>query len=220
MNADWNKVFSHGGINKDWIYQSKNAQYLAQDYLEKGCHIVQDFNYYKSDISSRAIVVYIIMMMAWMFDVVDLYQKMLKEHLLDNFVYSHESDLIQAKKYQSALRSFVVAHPLRTNRHPDYSFDGDLMCIDISPNIQDSAMFRAFDCKKDVKHISLSGTTDEYREDDCLVTIYSNKMDKSQFHRYLGFSISDVETAINLCVDKLTEIDIYLSKLKKKDYVR
>ena len=34
------------------------------------------------------------------------------------------------------------------------------------------------------------------------------------------FSISDVETAINLCVDKLTEIDIYLSKLKKKDYVR
>lgn len=35
------------------------------------------------------------------------------------------------KDFFRAMRSFVSAHPLGTDRHPDYGLDGSLICIDI-----------------------------------------------------------------------------------------
>lgn len=75
MNTDWNKVFVHGGIEKNWVYQTKAKRYLAYDYLEKARNVIQDFEDIQEDLNNRANVVYAIMLMTWMFDALKCYKK-------------------------------------------------------------------------------------------------------------------------------------------------
>ncbi|MBR5953102.1 MAG: hypothetical protein IKZ85_07495 [Pseudobutyrivibrio sp.] len=51
--------------------------------------------------------------------------------MLDEFKFSKANLLGQAVKYLQALRSILLAHPLETDRHPKYGFDGDFISVDM-----------------------------------------------------------------------------------------
>lgn len=55
----------------------------------------------------------------------------LNNEILDGFKYSKESKLNVFYEYYEAIRSFVVAHPLNTDRHKKFGLCGDIKCVDI-----------------------------------------------------------------------------------------
>ena len=223
MSSEFNNAFKHKGTQKQWIYQSDQCN-LAHDYLEKARNVLQDFEPLRKQLSTREQIAYAIILMAWMCEAVDRYQHTLLPAIYNQFSYSQEELWKSAQEYQRAIRSFIVAHPLSTNRHGKFSFDGDTICIDIMPpDYQNSAIFRSrcnMRHSEVIKHISWDGIASiPPHKDDFLVMYYSATIDKSQYHHFLSFNAQDIAKVIDLCVDRLSEIDRYLSKLKKKDFI-
>lgn len=210
------------GIYKRWIWGDKDSFYRGNDYLQKINYSIQDLNREIQNLSQPTMkeVIYIIVLVDWIYEAADAILKILQKKLGKNFEYPEESSLSQAKKYLRAIRSFVVAHPLNTNRHKEYGFDGDFICVDVRHKT--SLLMKADVMAKDWYHLSIDGMQENGIDiaSDFVLYAYSELIDGNQFYKIIGANFSDLYYAARLQIENLYELDRRLSKLKKKEWVK
>ena len=207
------------GVQKKWIWENKSNYSRSCNYLQKINHCIQDLNAEIKNLSEPSMkeVVYIISLIDWVREAVQAIFKILKPEIKKNYIYKNEDCVRQSEKYIKAIRSFVVAHPLNTNRHNEYGFDGDMICIDIGSNI--SAVTNIVSCNSDWFYLDFNGLEDQTKEQsaDFVLYVYSQKADMMQFIKDIGVDFKDLYHVAELQIEKLYDLDKYLGKLKRKD---
>ena len=207
-------------VTKRGIYKIRlarsNAEYLQIcDYMQKINYCIQDLNRERENLQTPTIktVVYVAVLTDWIHEAGEKIETMYHDGLLDGFIYEKEGELRTAKKYLLAIRSFMVAHPLSTNRHPNYGFDGNLICVDI--RMPDRALslvpedsFFLLDHSGQVA--GKSDTTDFY------LYAYSRKVAHKVSSVYIGCSLTDIYHVAELYIDKLYALDRYLIAQKSR----
>lgn len=207
------------GIFKRWIYTQRDDYHKVCDYMQKINYSIQDLNQQIDEITDIQLkdVLFIIVLVDWIIDSYNAIEKRIKPQIIQKFSYRKETEFQNAKNYLKALRSFVVAHPLTTNRHSKFGFDGDFICIDIGGNKSPIIHFYPND---HFYFIDYNGIREEkVIESDFFLRAYSDKKDKMQYSKYIGCKCCDIFNVAKLYIDKLYALDKYLSKQKKKDYL-
>lgn len=209
------------GLYKRWVWRDMESYWRGMDCVQKINYCIQDLNHELDSLSDRPMkeVVFIISLVDWIRDAyIAICKHLLRPDVLTSFKYQNEAYAQKTKAYLTAIRSFVVAHPLSTNRHEEYGFDGDMICVDIKS-------------KKDTLALALPNTklyigiegVQEYSKDiphDFLLMFYSKKMDKMRFFKYMGASYSDLYEVARVYIDKLYALDKYLAKQKRADHIK
>ena len=186
------------------------------DYLQKVNYCIQDFN---STISegfdqNRKDTVFLIALTDWIIEAVEQVSYRYRDEVLSSFTYSRQAALESSKGYFKALRSFVLAHPLGTNRHKEYGLDGDLICIDIGPAGIATKMM-----KDGHYRLTCSGIAPISSQEptDVILSVY-RKTDGAVYFQHIGFDMRDVRDVAAVQIDYLYELDRYLTKQKQHDY--
>lgn len=209
------------GIYKKWIYKTSLDYHKVCDYLQKINYSIQDLNSEiecLSNITAKEII-YTISLVDWVIESYNATIKAIQTEVIKGFTYSKQDELEKARSYLKALRSFVVAHPLSTNRHKDFGFDGNFICIDIS-----SGNGPLFDLLQNhleyFYHLDYDGMKEKIidKSDDFYLRSYSEKDDNMKFSREIGSKVELIYKVVELYVDALYELDKYLSKQKKENY--
>ena len=205
------------GLHKKWIWNDADSFSLSCDYLQKINYCIQDLNSEIGSLSNPSMkeVIFVIVLVDWICEAVDCLPKLLIPDLRDGFSCEYESELEKAKKYFKAIRSFVGAHPLTTNRHYDYGFDGDLICVDIG---KISILVSTFTNDSDWYHIDFSGLRANAKNEnhDFILHVYSQKKNGMKFENYIGANFSDLFEVARTYMKKIYALDRYLSKQRKK----
>ena len=205
------------GFDKHWPLKDKDSYHLIFDYLQKINFCIQDINteIKNNDEYKMKDIIFILVQVTWIQDSLDAIKKLYKEDVTGNYRYSLEEKLRAYKSYIRAMRSFMVAHPLNTNRHEEYGFDGDLICMDIGkPNIL-LPLWKT----KNIYHIGIDGLENIcVKTDKLFMSVYSHKNDKSRYNKFIGFSLDDIIDAARIYIDELYEFEKYMRKQKKAFY--
>lgn len=207
------------GIHKHWIWGTKDNYFRSCDYLQKINYCIQDLNAEIKNLSTPSMkeVVFVIALVDWICEAVKSIQKILQQDVRLGFTYKGDKDVRRAERYFKAIRSFVIAHPLNTNRHGDYGLDGDLICVDVRSKI--SSIISTYSNNADWFSLGI----DEFQDNaknvsaDFVLYSYSQKIDRSQFSKFIGANFSDLYYVAKLQIEKLYALDKYLGKLRKKD---
>lgn len=210
------------GLYKRWVWRDMESHWRGMDCVQKINYSIQDLNHELDSLSDRPMkeVVFVISLVDWIRDAYNSICKLLRPDALNSFKYQNEAYAKKTKAYLTAMRSFVVAHPLSTSRHEKYGFDGDMICVDIKSSKDRLAL--ALPNRKNWLYIGIEGVQ-EYGKDiphDFLLMFYSKKMDKMRFFKYMGASYSDLYEVARVYIDKLYALDKYLGKQKKADYIK
>ncbi len=106
----------------------------------------------------------------------------------------------RTNKLFKAIRSFIVAHPLNTDRHSEFGYSGKRKCIDIKLVLSgiDNA-FANYDRLNADFYLS-------YYDDDAKC-VYKNE----------GHDYSEIYFTVYYNVERMLEFEKYLSKIRKKD---
>lgn len=206
------------GLNKQWIWGSKENFYLSQDYLQKISYSIQDLNAEIQYLSKPTMkeVIYVIVLIDWINESIEKIQYLLKKELGNDYIYQDLDLVLKAKAYLRAIRSFVVAHPLSTNRHKKYGLDGDFICVDIRQTTSPLVKMDAY--KNQWFYLSIDGMESNAidKSTDFVLYGYSQSIDQNKFYKYIGVSFSDLYGVAELLVDSLYELDKNLKNLKKE----
>ena len=206
-------------IQKRWILEDKN-------YFSKMCDVLQKINYsicdlndemqYFSDFKPKDII-YIISLIDWIVEAFDACKKLIRKDIISNYSYSKQDELEVATKFFKALRSYVVAHPLSTDRHGKYGLDGNFICIDIA---KWDPIIDCFHPDEYFYHLGYDGLQEKVKlqTDNILLRSYSDKEDGMRFSRSITCNIKDIYHVAELYIDSLYELNIYLSHQKKSMY--
>lgn len=212
----------NGGTSKRWIWQKGKNYSKSCDYFQKINYCIQDLNHEIESLSNPSMkeVVFVIVLVDWIREAVNALPNLLIDGITKEFTYGKHDELDRANNYLSAIRSFAVAHPLSTNRHPLYGFDGDKICVDIRSKT--SIITQVFTRDDDWYHLDYDGLTTNAKAvpADFVLFIYSNQKNKMQFFEYIGADFSDLYHVAELQIDKLYALDRYLGKLKKRDWLK
>ena len=209
------------GIYKRWIYNSPNAYHKICDYMQKINYSIQDLNGEIESLSkiSAKEVIYIISLVDWIIEAYNAIIKEIRLNVSEGYTYSKHLELDKANAYLKALRSFIVAHPLSTNRHKKFGFDGNFICIDISPSI--GPLFALLNNHLEYfYHLDYDGMKEKTFDeaDDFYLRSYSERDDGMQYSREIGSRIAHIYHVADLYVDALYELDKYLLKQKKANF--
>lgn len=204
------------GFRKKWVYK-ENCYDKGLDILQKISYAVQDIN---NEISSLENphpkdIVYIITLVDWLSSAIYLLNNYLSDGILSNFVFSNQEELEKCNEYLKSLRSFVVAHPLKTDKHPKYGFDGKYICVDVRPKIVTRDLidpFRNLVINLEGLHQCEVGEAGDY-----YLFVYS-KEDNFRFFYTIACYFDDLYKVSQLYLNKLYELDKYLSKQRLKDW--
>lgn len=222
----WNS-WDRASFRKEWLYLTEEDRHIIHDYLQKACYSITDFYYiynkYSEDDASyltREDIIYIVATATWLIEASDFVignKGKIKKEVRKNFEYENLDKIQQYRKYILALRSFIIAHPLDTNRHEFFGFDGDLTSIDIYTK----EPFNPTHKYDNYYHISVTeGFQQKFCEEDIFVSAYSEKLNKNQFFIFIGFSLVDIYDFFKLYIDYFIKFSKYLSKQKRKDYTK
>ncbi len=206
-----------GGLQKRWSLKDKNEYYKVCDCLQKINFCIQDLNYeieHNEKFRMKEIV-FIIIQTVWIQEALDCMIKLYNKKVVEGFSYENDDKVTKSAKYLKAIRSFVVAHPLMTNRHNLFGFDGNFICVDI--RIWGTTFSLIGD--EDFYHLDIEGIHKQRCETDSFyLYTYSQKDDGMKFFRYIGCALEDIINAASLYVDKLYAFDKYLYKQKRSTY--
>lgn len=209
----------HDAIQKRWILKDKADYPKICDYLQKINYSINDLN---DEIpcltkTERKDIVYVISLIDWIIEAFVACKNAIREVVIENFSFSKQGELNKAYKYFKALRSFVVAHPLSTNKHKNYGFDGDFICIDIAGW---NSVIDTFYPEIYYYHLDYDGIHDGVKEaeDDIILRSYSGKKDNWRFSRSVTCKMKDIYHVAELYIDRIYELNKYLSKQKKAMY--
>ena len=208
------------GIHKKWIYR-KGFCDLAFDALQKLKYSISDLNtsidttktYKPKD------VIYQIVLASWVEHSIKIYRDCLLDSIVGDFKNCECDKLDKPKEYLRAIRSFVVAHPLKTDRHEAIGFDGDLICSDIYT--KPWPMHVPLTPKNRIDFLTINGIVSEgnINDSDYLLKVYSKKTDDFRFYKLLCCKLSDLYGCINSFIDDFVLMNSFLSKLKKANYI-
>lgn len=165
-------------------------------------------------------VVFVISLVDWICDALDSILRLLKPEIVASFQYKNEEYLKQTQRYFRAIRSFVVAHPLNTDRHGFYGLDGDKICVDI--RTPKNTLASVLSNNATWLYIGIDGLR-EFGKDipyDFILLFYSQKMNQMKYFRYMSASYSDLYEVARVQIDKLYALDKYLKKQKRVDYIQ
>ncbi len=200
------------GFENKLIFQKCNSSHFIMDLIQKIFYTITDLNNEISnlDTPTNKSIIYVITLVDWIMHAVRILIDTVPLDIIKSFSFDKDSYVKQAQRYISAIRSFAVAHPLETNRHKNYGFDGNTICVDIRPNSNLSIMpnERCF-------YIDFTGKhpwSNEYKGDYCFY-VYS-KNDKYECFYALECSFFDLYTAAQLFINKLDAVSHYLSQQK------
>lgn len=114
----------------------------------------------------------------------------------------------------------MVAHPLSTNRHKQYRFDGDMICVDIRKGT--SPVARNFISDENWFMLDFEGLKETTRKQpaDFVLYAYSKKLDNMEYFKFICVDFKDLYRVAELQIQKLYDLDKYLNNLKKKDIER
>lgn len=219
--------FKHlkGGLNKHWPIKEDISYDYQCDVMQKIGYTINDLNGLLENIdkNSRKDVVYIVMLASWIQEAVKLLFECYPKEICKNFVYADEDlldeDLLnKGRKYLEAIRSFICAHPLKTDRHPEYGFDGTVICVDIR---FETNMLLMFGIDKH-RYIDFEGIHNGKNDkSDFYLYCYSKESKKKlEFANYIGCSYSDIYKVADLYINKVICFDNYLNRLKRKEYLK
>lgn len=203
------------GIYKIRLADGTESYNKICDYMQKINFCIQDLNAERCNCQELTIktIVYVTVLVDWLQEAVEAVESMYREGVLDSFQYIHNGDLINARNYLRAIRSFMVAHPLSTNRHPKHGFDGDLICIDIrlpneSLSLVPESSFYLLNHKGQIQ-----GRNDHA---DFYLYAYSRKVAHKVSSVYIGCELSDIYRVAEIYIDKLYAMDRYLMAQKTR----
>ena len=203
------------GIYKISLYKSNIHYFRASDYMQKINYCIQDLNIeleQLSDLSNKSIV-YIITLVTWIREAVKELSNLYKENVCTKFNYSQEEELKKAEKFLSALRSFVVAHPLTTNRHMSYGMNGNLTCIDIKLPCE----YLGIVPQKDIAHLDYEGLHESTGKNaDFYLYAFSTQIEKKDISIHIGCCMRDIYHIAELYIEKIYELDKHLQKEKSR----
>ena len=206
------------GLDKQWIWGSKDNYYRSCDFLQKISYCIQDLNAEIKNLSEPTMkeVVFVIALVDWICEAVNSIPQILKPTIAALVSYENE-DIIKSEKYFKAIRSFVVAHPLTTTRHKDYGFDGDMICIDVKWKTSVLATYS----RTDWFYLDFDGLKQliDDKPSDFVLYVYSKKADGMRFFKFIRANFSDLYTVARLQIEKLYIFDKQLGKLKKRDFI-
>lgn len=204
------------GLYKQWMYESNNHM--------KMCNYMQKINYCLQDLNSEIEflvdpkykdVVFIISLVDWIREAFDKIHNSIRKDVIAGFEFSKEDDLKIAKKYLRAIRSFVVGHPLGTTEHEKFGFDGNFICVDIRSKNNTLDFFT----HKHYYILDYNGLSDGKREEtDYYLYCYSDKDDGMKYFRFISCQFKDIYDVARIYIEKLYELDKYLSKKKKREF--
>ena len=206
------------GIYKKWITNDECQHMLLCAYLQKIAYCIQDFNATIQegfDASSQEDVVYLLVLTDWICDAIPQIRYCIRPEVMTSFAYSAAVSFDEMRDFFSALRSFALAHPSSTDRHKHFRLDGNYICTDIS-GVGASLHFR----KTGFFRLTPSGLieTDAPQDTDVVLSVYSKK-DGAQVFQYICFDMNDVRIVVEQRIDYLYELDRYMSKQLRRDYL-
>lgn len=208
------------GIYKKWVLKSNHDYDKVCEYLQKISFCIQDLDEEISSNKELLIknIVYIITLTTWIQEAFKGLIKLYREDIINEFHYSKSDELSKAEEYLKAIRSFVLAHPLSTNRHKEFGFDGKFVCMDI--HIRINSLIAPFVPDDHLYHVNFDGIfkNEKNYSNDFVLYCYLNSATTVDYLYYIGCSMSDIYRASELYIDKLYLLDRYLSKQKRSDY--
>lgn len=206
------------GIDKQWIWGSRDKYYRSCDYLQKIDFSVQDLNREIENLSKPTMkeVIYVIVLVDWVCEAVDAIHKLLRKEVTDFLEISSNEEIKKSIRYFKAIRSFVVAHPLNTNRHIEFGMDGDLICVDIKNKT--SKLVESSRTSRDWFLLNFEGLHENARDvsSDFVLYVYSQKMDGMQYFKYVRANFSDLYEVVKLQIDRLYTLNSKLEKLTQQ----
>ena len=205
------------GIYKHWIWGSKDMFSLSCDYCQKINCSIQDLNSEICNLHTPTTkeIVYIIVLVGWICEAVDMIHKMLRKEVIDHLGNNDDVERKRAEEYFRSIRSFVVAHPLNTNRHKMFGMDGDLICVDLRSDI--SIYAKPFVKKEDLLFLDMDGLKEHTKDtsSDFVLHVYSKKRDGARFFKYIGANFFDLYSVARLQIDRLYNLGKKLNKITK-----
>ena len=200
------------GLYKQWFYDKQDYIKVC-DYMQKINFAIQDLNDLSKELNSFHMknIIYFIVLVDWIKEAYEKIYDLINKDVTDKFVFVNEEIFIRAKQFFIAIRSFVVAHPLSTNRHKDYGFDGNYICVDIRNVVYQNRFFHYLDF--DGLH------NNDKSACDCYLYCYSDKDDNMKFFRIIGFNYYDIYKVVEIYIEKIYALDKFLIKQKRKDFI-
>lgn len=200
-------------IDVDWenYITDKTEKEFVYDVVQKIAYTVQDLNndYINTKALTMKDVVYRISLVCWIQQSLELLEKSIDSTTMNGFSFAHEDKLKKIKKYLLALRSFAIAHPLQTTRHPDFSLDGSKICVDIRTRKMVELIFGAGMIK--AKRFSFDGIieSDDVQNGDYYLYIYTSE-DDYHLGEFIACYFDDLYETAQLYLDKFCSIEQYL----------
>ena len=177
------------------------------DCLQKISFTIQDFNnVLKTENFEYKEIVFLLLSAVWVQESIERIEECYQTDKIHGFNLWDE-EMLNAKKYINAIRSFVISHPLSTDRHAYFGFDGDLICVDVRtksiviPIIRDNEL-TYIDING--KHQGRSDKTDYY------LYAYSKSQDNMKYFKYIGCSTKDLVYVMKLYLDKIYQFDDFI----------
>jgi len=201
------------GIYKQSLCKSTIHYFQVGDYMQKINYCIQDLNGEIPGLQqlTNKNVVYVVTLVTWIREAVRGIRSLYKDEALKGFVFSREDELAQANSYLSAVRSFIVAHPLQTNQHSNYGMDGTLTCIDIKR----PGEYLSIVPEKSIAHLDYAGLHENTKGSaDFYLYAFSTKTEHKDVSMYIGCSLEDIYHAAELYIDKLYALNKHLQKQK------
>lgn len=175
---------------------------------EKDLDIIQRYNYCKSDFEevfhhdelTRGDIYRLILIISWVLEIYEyLYPK--------RNISKQEEDIVG---YIKAIRSLVVAHPIKTDRHKKYGFDGTVICVDVIPKEEldfTTFLFTSKTMQKQAKHLRFNEVK-EYNENEkydfALVTY--NSCDNYKYKYYYLINLNDFKKCLMYFEEKIENL--------------
>lgn len=204
--------------SKRWIWGSEYNYSITLDYLQKVCVSIMDLNGEMKYLDKPEIkdIVFIITLVCWICEAKKSIYDKLRYEVKEHIKSKEDEELKKANEYMKALRSFVIAHPLKTNRHDKFRMDGDLICVDFRS--ADDPICKLIDDPTFWFSLDIEGlhenATDEPSDFNLLV--YSKKIDQMKYIKYIKVRFSDIYRVAELNIDYLYKLDKALNKITKK----
>lgn len=208
-----------GGLNKRWIWKDSESFHRGCDYFQKIGYCIQDLNTELGSIDNATMkdVVFVIVLIDWISEAVNALPTLLKDGLYKGFSFQKQAELDSAAKYLKAMRSFVVAHPLSTDRHKKFGFDGGKICVDVRSAKARLLPLLQNEIWSNIDHSGLHNGKSGNCVDFVLL-IYDKEKDEMKYFKCIEANFSDLYRVAELYIEKIFAIDKYLIGLKKKDW--